>query len=269
MFSNVTATQYLRPIGDGYSQPSLFLCNDGRRYVIKNMLNSLGPRLLPNEWIAYNLGKKLELPLPEAKIVHLPLELLGTIPVMQGITPMLPGFQFGSLYEEKAVSNPTRKQILSCANLDKAADMIVFDHWIKNWDRCWLIGKNIMVRLGEKKNYILLIDQGAAFTGSYWSPITLAFDAFNMNSSSILWGENYQILVNSIDGRSPFNKALKTVEALDSLEIREAMEGMPPEWNVTPSDINAMVAFLIHRKSLLPHMIKSLRNYFPIWQSKS
>jgi hypothetical protein len=182
---------------------------------------------------------------------------------------MLPGLQFGSLYEEKAISNPTRKQILSCANLGEAADMIVFDHWIKNWDRCWRIGQNILVRLGEKngeKNQILLIDQGTAFTGSYWSPITLTFDAFDMKSSSILWGENYQILVNSIDGRSPFDKALKTVEALDSLEIREAMEGMPPEWNVTPSDINAMVAYLIHRKRLLPHMIKSLRNYFPIWR---
>jgi hypothetical protein len=268
MFSNVTAMKFLRPIGDGYSQPVLFLCDDGRSYVIKNMLNSLGPRLLPNEWIAYNLGKKLGLPLPEAKIVHLPLELLRSIPVMGGTTPMLPGFQFGSLYEEKAISNPTRKQILSCVNLDKAADMIVFDHWIKNWDRCWLIGKNIMVQLGEK-NHILLIDQGAAFTGSYWNPITLAFDAFNMYSGSIFWGENYQILVNPIDGRTPFDKALETVEALDSLEIRKAIAGMPPEWNVTPSDINAMVDFLIHRKRLLPHMIKSLRKYFPKWRSKS
>jgi hypothetical protein len=266
MDSYVTAKQYLRPLGEGTSQPGLFLCNDGRRYVIKYLLNPQGPRLLPNEWIAYHLGKKLRLPLPEAKIVHLPLELLWTIP--RGISPMLPGLQFGSLYEEKAISNPTRKQILSCANLDKAADMIVFDHWIKNWDRCWRIGQNILVRLGEK-NHILLIDQGTAFTGSHWSPITLTFDAFDMNSSSILWGENYQILVNSIDGRSPFDKALKTVEALDSLEIRKAMEGMPPEWNVTPSDINAMVAYLIHRKRLLPNMIKSLRNYFPIWRSKS
>jgi hypothetical protein len=106
--------------------------------------------------------------MPEAKIIQIPLS----------VSPFAAGPQFGSVYKDNIITNPTREDLASCRNLTIAAEIIMFDLWIKNWDRNWLFGKNILIEGCKRYNKLLLIDHAVSFTSTYWTNVSLMFDLF-------------------------------------------------------------------------------------------
>jgi|GEM_PF-5765207 len=259
-----TAVRYLAAVGRGATRPHLFLCDDGCSYVVKTFVNPQGPRMIPNEWIAYRLGKLLDLPIPEARLVRIPQAVAKSAP--QPANPAAfagPGPHFGSRFDRHTIAEPTPTQLAACNNLDRTADMIVFDNWIKNWDRAWRRGKNILIQRGRTSR-LVLIDHGGAFTGTMWNPYTLLLDNLKR---TVYWGENYRQFVKYIDGPDPLGRPLQAVEELPNDVIREAVSGLPESWGVNRAESEALARYLIERKRMLRQMVRRFIPHFPVWRS--
>jgi hypothetical protein len=75
MLRTVTATRYVTPLREGGSLPGLVEADDDGLYVVKFRGAGQGPRALVAEWIAGEIGRRLELPVPELVAVEVDASL--------------------------------------------------------------------------------------------------------------------------------------------------------------------------------------------------
>ena len=258
--TTITAARYIRPMRTGFCRPQLFECDDGNQYVIKFMSNPQGIRILPNELIAYRLGKLLHLPVVEGKIIYIPEQLIVTTPDLSPFH-LTPGPHFGSVFYPNAI-HATNDSISKCANLCQVPLIIVFDYWINNNDRAGSSANFIVTR--EDVWTLRLIDHGSCFYGAGW-----ASDILRQNNCHIeaYWGEVYERFVPFIDGPRPFDEALALLESLSRTQIEEAVIDIPEEWEVSQDELHVLIEHLIQRQSHVREAIEQLKPYFLIWSS--
>jgi hypothetical protein len=255
-----TANRYLGAMSAGFCLPQLFQCDDGNRYVVKFMSNPQGIRGLPNELIAYRLGKLLDLPIVRGRVVYLTQKLIDHEPSLkrQGVKP---GPHFGSLFVPQ-VQAPTEKAIAQCVNTEQAAGMIVFDHWVQNDDRDT---GNVLVTRGAKPQFYM-IDHESCFCGSGWYDEDLL-----QHRERVVpyWAESYPRFVPYIDQREhPFLAALERLEGLSRSLIEEATRDVPAEWGVEDEEWDLFVDYLDRRKRLVRGAVGKLKRHFPKWSGR-
>lgn len=251
------ATRYLGAMATGFCLPQLFECEDGQRYVVKFMSNPQGIRVLPNELIAYRLGKLLELPIVPGRVVYLTKEFINCVPELKK-QHVDPGRHFGSIFLERA-QKPTSKAIGKCVNLDKAAGMIVFDHWIQNDDRD--IG-NVILTAGERPKFYM-IDHESCFCSSGWYDEDLLQHRDRVEP---YWSEVYERFAPYLDqSENLFLAAVELLEALNRSAIREAMHDIPEEWGVEPEEFEQLAEYLERRKKLVRGAVLKLKTHFSNW----
>ena len=71
--ARATALEHIRRMRGG-AQPQLMRCDDGGYYVVKFLDNPQHPRVLANEWLAWQLASKLGLPVPPPLGAAAPVE---------------------------------------------------------------------------------------------------------------------------------------------------------------------------------------------------
>src|SRR5262245_42784569 len=76
----VTATRYVTPLREGGSLPAVIEADDEGMYVLKFRGAGQGPKALIAELVAGEIGRALELPVPEIVFVQLDAELARTEP---------------------------------------------------------------------------------------------------------------------------------------------------------------------------------------------
>jgi hypothetical protein len=255
---NVNAVQYVSAMQEGWSKPQLFRCDDGNEYVVKLMNNPQGLRVLPNEMISYRLGRLLHLPVGECTVVHISEELINISPSLRDMQ-VKAGPHLGSLYYKKAKVLQEANDMKGCHNLNMAAGMIAFDHWIQNWDRCWHNASNVLV-LKEHSKFIM-IDHANAFTGQW----TIDSLKQNRSNSDIYWGKIYKLFVPYIHSDHPFKKIVWKIDSLSKADLWTAMDGLPPEWQVSYKELYKLVKYLDYRKSATAEVLYKLKKYFPRW----
>jgi hypothetical protein len=249
------ATYYLGAMAEGYCLPQLFKCEDGQCYVVKFMSNPQGIRGLVNELIAYRLGKLLDLPVVPGRIVYLTEDFIRQIPELskQGVQP---GPHFGSLFVEHA-QEPEIGTIAKCMNLDQVAGMIVFDHWIENDDRD--TGNVILTAEDAPKFY--MIDHESCFCGSGWYGKKLLR---HRNQVKPYWSDVYERFAPYLDQfENSFLTAVGRLEGLSGLDVREAMQDIPEEWDIEPEELDILVIYLERRKRLVRDVVLKLKQHFP------
>jgi hypothetical protein len=248
----LAATKFLGKMSQGYSQPKLFECNDGRRYVVKLMSNPQGIRGLPNELIACRLGKLLNLPIVPDRIVYLTKELINNNRELKK-QRVRPGPHFGNLYIAN-IQEPSRDNMKKCVNLHQGVDMFVFDHWIQNDDRGT---GNIILSPGDKPKFYM-IDHEGGFCGQGW------YDKALKRHRSVVkpyWSDIYKRFArNTVWSDKTLNEPLKRLESLSFSKIRKAMDNIPREWKVETKELDLLANYLEKRKWLVRSTVLKLIN---------
>lgn len=259
----IYATEYLRDVDEGEMYAQLFRCSDGNNYIVKVMSNPMGRRALFNELISYRLGRLLDLPLAKGRIIVFSKKKFNDPNWLEemGISE---GPHYGSLFIEN-VSEYSSDKLPYCKNIHILPEIIVFDHWITNYDRR-LEPQNILV-VGKKPYKLVLIDHAHAFNGPDWTIESIVPWTYGKN---IIWGEIYEEFVPYMDSEDPFGLALMKLESISDKEIANAFgKDIPPEWQVSKEEVITLLFHLITRKNRIRQIIKPLKVHFPIWNSTS
>ena len=257
----IYAVEYIRDADEGEMYAQLFRCSDGNIYVVKLMSNPVGKKALFNELLSYRLGRLLNLSLAAGEIVVFSRERFSN-PALLDEMGIQDGPHFGSLYIENALEY--RSDMLPyCTNSNMLPEIIVFDHWITNYDRR-LEPQNLLA-VGEGPYELVLIDHAHAFNGPDWTIDAIIPWTYGDN---IIWGRIYQEFVPFMDNEDPFGSALDKLESITDQEIASAFgKDLPPEWQVSKEEVKVLLFHLITRKNRLRKVIQRLKVYFPIWNS--
>ncbi|WP_410514555.1 hypothetical protein PaeBR_09300 [Paenibacillus sp. BR2-3] len=258
----VHAMRHVKPMGQGRTLPHLFYCDDGYPYVVKLMNNEQGSGVLANEFIAFRLATLLNLPAAEYKIVNISSELVDVFPALKRLN-VPAGPHIGCLFAEQAITLENKVDFSICQNIKDMAGMIVFDHWIMNWDR-YVTGANLLFL--QDTTQLLLIDHSNAFCGPDWDSRELEENSEDME---VYWGPFYEMFTPYIDGSDPFEPYLTVLEALDRRQLTRAVNGMPGKWKISRSMQESLVEFLYARKNLVRGAMLQLQDKFPIWSECS
>ncbi|GGI14797.1 HipA family kinase [Gottfriedia solisilvae] len=244
---------------EGKSNSYLITFNDGRDYVVKYFHNGF-EKALPNEWIAYCIARYLDLPIPFAQIVQIPVEFSSKIPDLTEEVINNSQYQFASLYVPNCKDGHQVSTIQHIVNARSLAGIILFDYWLYNEDRT---RKNILLHEEDSNNYHLWIIDHAEVFGSYsW----LIPEIENL-PQKIMKSATHQLMVGFIEDEKEFKKHLNIIQTVPVLLLEEIVECIPEDWMVSKEEKKAIVGRLVNRrKKILPLLLKKFlkKIYRPI-----
>lgn len=255
----IRAVKHIRGMPRGSSRPQLILFSDGRKYIVKFKNNPIqGTRALVNEYVAGRLAQLLGLPVPRFKIVHISRQFFRDNPTLFRHR-FRPGHQFASEYIPNCLKKIDKKSLtqLNIINRNQLAGIVVFDQWVNNIDRR---KRNILLRpIAKGRGYkLFMIDQGHSF--SYydyithkrqcrWTPETLEFLPQKLKVNAFYHWCRRQ------SRREDFASYLKKIQQLSDRQIYQVIVSIPKDWNVTRAEREALYAYLIKARKMLPDLI--------------
>lgn len=244
---------------EGKSNSYLITFNDGRDYVVKYFHTGF-EKALPNEWIAFCIARYLDLPIPFAQIVQIPVEFSLKIPDLTQEVIDNSQYQFASLYVPHCKDGhqvPTIQQIVNSKSL---AGIILFDYWLCNEDRT---RKNILLCEEDSNNYHLWMIDHAEIFGSY----SWLIPELETLPQKIMKSATHQLMAGFIEDEIEFEQHLNIIQTFPVLLLEEIVECIPEDWMVTKEEKKAIVGRLVNRrKKILPLLLrKFIKNiYRPI-----
>jgi hypothetical protein len=263
------AVQHIRKMRGG-SQAHLIRASDKNLYIVKFQNNPQHIRVLVNEYLGTTVGRLLNLPMPEARIMEVSDWLVENTPELKidlspRSIPCASGLQFASRY----VGDPEQDHVFDylpdsmfhrIANPDDFPRVLVFDKWTGNSDGRQAVS---MKRLGRRKYEAIFIDQGYCFNAGEWDfPDSPLRGTYARNSV-------YQ----SVTGWHSFEPTLSEVEQIEMDSLSRITAEIPPEWYQHDSEaITRLNETLYARRSLIRELITSFRyssrNPFPNWKGE-
>jgi hypothetical protein len=153
----VSATRYVTPLREGGSLPAVVEADDDGMYVVKFRGAGQGPKALIAELIAGEIGRRLELPVPEIVFVELDAALSNAEPdqEIQELLAASAGLNLGLDFLPGALAfSPATAPSIDPA---LAALVVWFDSFVLNVDRA---PRNPNIVLWHRRPW--LIDHGAA-----------------------------------------------------------------------------------------------------------
>lgn len=165
----VAATRYVTPLREGGSLPAIVEADDDGLYVLKFRGAGQGTKALIAELVAGELGRALDLPVPEIVFVDLD-PIIGRSepdPEIQGLIKSSAGLNLALDYLPGSVAYDPL-----CTEVDGqlASEVVWFDGLISNVDRT---PKNTNLLIWHKR--LFLIDHGASLYFHHaWTPDYLA-----------------------------------------------------------------------------------------------
>lgn len=251
--------EFLQTLRGGTAHVILF--SDNRKYVVKwHRTHKKRAKEVINEYVVSTLAMLLSLPVVPFDIVYISEEFLQKTPQLHSEKyTFRAGYHFACLYIEKSITLheveqlPSQEKVENCKML---AAMAVFDHWVNNIDRT---KSNILLQpIRKDMFYFHMIDHGKCFPGGYkWTPKTLR----EKQNYHIKYQATYQ-WVNSIVNKAHYSAFLTTIASFPNVLIREVIDSIPEEWNVTKDERESLYQFLVKRKSQLSIIIINFIDYY-------
>lgn len=262
-FKKEVATSFARKVGLGTTDPVLMGCQNGH-YVVKSANSEHGPRVLVNEFVSYKLAKLLDLPIPDAALIHINQELIDSSSDLTNMG-VCPGYHFGSQFVQKSTTSLQPPLIRLAQNLDDVPSIILFDQIIFNDDRTKNKG-NLMFDLKKKK--LVIIDHSHVFKlGAIWNSHQLKF--INDEAPQLVndfHRHNYKILLEYVNGFNPFHKIVTKIKGLSRQDIEWCCEGIPDSWLLPEEDKEALIEFIWYRIINVDGFLTLLKDACPNWK---
>ncbi|CAK7080832.1 HipA family kinase [Tissierella sp.] len=192
MIREINVDAFLKQLGQGISKPVLIIGSDYEQYVLKNERADYEGKkynfncMFLNELLSYQIGKYLEVPIPESVIAYVDNRLIEADPTIRFAYRFAEGNHFASK-ELKYVENNMLENMnilrkmgkpyikrswnaffSNIKNKDDVAKILAFDLLIANFDRYGNEG-NILIENTNLGRKIFAIDHGHAFFGPEWT----------------------------------------------------------------------------------------------------
>lgn len=262
----VTANRAIERIKNGCTKPYHVLC-DGESYIVKFQQNPEGPRVLVNEYVCSKLAQLLKLPVPSPALVQVTSEFMSDYgrEISEHIEADLGiGIHFGTKKIKKVFPLVSTEMLRSAKNADVIPEILLFDHWIGNFDRA-RNGGNLL--FDASKMEIVMIDHTHAFElGSLWSATQLNIkinEGFTIFDTS---GYVYKKFVPFIRGNHPFHSILEKMSRLTRDDLWNIISSIPDEWNVPEEDRVVLHSYLWKRLCNIEKVLLLLKPVLPYWK---
>lgn len=192
MIRKIHVDTFLEELGCGISRPMLILGSDYEQYILKNQrADNDGNKynfncMFLNELLAYQIGKYLDVPMPEAVIARLDKILIDSDPGIR----FAYRFSEGNYFASKELSNVENNMLENMnilqgmgkpyvkrswnaffnniINGKDIANILAFDLLIANFDRYGNEG-NVLIDNSYEGRKLFAIDHGHAFYGPEWT----------------------------------------------------------------------------------------------------
>jgi len=257
-FEQKKMVRYLGATGQGQSGAQFMASDDGIQYVVKFKENSQGIRILTNELVANTIACYLKLPCPQGIIAEIDSGLLEISNIEERYGRQISaGLHFGSLKIENSYRQPPRALINQVRNKDTFPGIILFDILTDNNNRN--NQGNYIIQSGEQSGFdFYIIDHGYCFGRPNWdTSIINKIGTWNRNA--------LKEMRDCIQGPDPFRVYIEKVKSLSNEFITEIVDGIPVEWNVSPSEREALKRFLFGQRDKIEEIINQYKNLFPGW----
>lgn len=143
----------------GVTEPFKCVGDDGNLYYVKGLHANRSSQI--NEWLCGHLAAALNLPIPPFKIVDVPDALLDVAPVEWRCIGTGPAF--GSQAHPYAIELPWQQ--VGKLTPEFKRDVLLFDWWVKNGDRCLSRhGGNPNLLWAPAEKSVIVIDHNQAFS---------------------------------------------------------------------------------------------------------
>lgn len=190
---NIDIENFLKTMGEGVTRPALVIGDDYNEYIIKNQTVDDSGKIVKydcmfiNELLAFQIGKFLEVPMPNAVIAIVSNELVEGDPSIRFAYRFEAGKYFATEKLEQIESNilenykilmemnkpymakSWNKFFNQVSNKEDIAKILAFDLLIANFDRYINTGNILVNKEGKKIKKIYAIDHGHAFFGPIWT----------------------------------------------------------------------------------------------------
>lgn len=246
----LNAIEYLGKVGVGVTNPEFFRANDNKIYVVKRTNNRVGKTVLISEFLAAQLGEKLNLIFPPSDIITVEKFLL------EDSSP--PSKHFASQYIVNC-QYATSENILLADNLHKMAGIILFDHIFHNVDRT-NNRKNILLCKQDHCTTIYAIDNSHLFKTGRWSIAALERLAPQIK---VYPNYLYGVLLKKHLSPEDFSPYLDRIKALSTNDILEIVNKIPEEWLESPELKIAVIQFITSRFFVVDKIYEELLKKIP------
>ncbi len=274
----IRARRHLRKMRGG-AQAHLVECDDGSAYVVKFQSNPQHRRILPNEMLASELLKFLQISAPETAIIELTDAFIKDSPeacVQLGAkaVPPEPGWHFGSKFPGDPARTATYDfipdQLLGkIHNLQDFLGVLVFDKWTGNSD-----GRQAIFFRAQISQWL---------PGAEENPRRMGFVGMMIDHGYILNGPHWELIHSPVQGLYTRKMVYNGVRSLDDFQpwldrvvhfpehvIDEALRHIPPDWLRDDDDaFDKVLNALYKRRKQVPDLIADARlakvNPFANW----
>lgn len=254
---------FQRAIENGITRPSLVQATDSKEYVLKarNEEGTNGKTLL-NELIGYRLGKLLDVPMPNLKLLRLEKDFIENNDFYRDIGAKS-GICVGSEYlKGNAKVNPV---ILDRAsNVSDIPGIILFDQVIMNNDRAENDGNLFFERKTKK---IIAIDHSHVFTSDIWDVGQI--NRLNDTIPSIVKnidGQVYKYCSPFVNGNSPFHYCKMKYDSITLERLDEVFSDIPLEWNISEEEIIGLKEFVWGQIQHIDEILEEMKPHFSYWK---
>ncbi|MCE5638574.1 hypothetical protein JL913_10630 [Staphylococcus pseudintermedius] len=293
----VQVETFIKKLSEGISGPSLVLCDDGKKYILKKEEEKQSfDSTFINEVVAYKLAKYLEIPICECAVAKIDKELVDFDRDIVFVHQFREGMYFASQEEPNLINNIMEnaselkemgKPYIERSwndffrNVDNKIDfakIIAFDLLICNFDRFNHLN-NFLVSKDGSSNKIIAIDHGHAFFGPKWDKNKISYlDGYNRDTNFLAQifelylnvskgNANLGVIFKSIESHinlmeidnHDFINVIASIESLNESIIEEMFEDIPNEWfKDREMQIEYYKHFLIKHKDNIRHIVQYL-----------
>lgn len=252
-------TEIVKHFSNGQNYPFLANCSDGKLYVIKT--SPVNHQVEFNELIAYRYAKLLHLPIPDAKLVTLPDDVIKNDYTLQS-KHYLPNICFASEYR-KGIAPVTPPLFEQCNNTQDIPGIFVFDQLILNDDRGENLG-NLLYDSRTKKIFIIdhsnIFKQSMYFNNSLqWSDGELTGYTVNPPTTVEISGDTYLYMSTYVSSAKDFDEVSDLLDNINEETINHLFYDIPTTWNITKNEIAACKSLLLSQKDNYQSIIDKLK----------
>lgn len=256
--SDLFVTRYIDRLKGGLAIPILVQANDKNKYVVKLLNNRVSHKVLINDFICSKLGHIMELPIPNVEKIFIPQQLIDVDSYM-GQVGVQEGFHFASLYYD-SINFIGSNSLELVRNKNDLANIMAFDLWVGNDDRCDNSGNLIIDTINEK---VWAIDFGNGLNGPDWIKDDLeCYDIYIPDLDGCVYG----CIKNLIIGENPFGDICNRIESITYNEIKEIVDDVPDEWKINVEERKLICDFLDDRKQRVRECLHNLKRDFIYWR---